>query len=135
MGLVLSPLTMLHTLIIELGSYGSEQEPDLWIKLLGMLETVSSLCLERAVIIPNSPTPAFASSIDWQALRATCEVVPERLPRLRVVLGVQSSAPFPSILWDILSTECERIISEAIVANGLEEMVSTERIRMGQWDE
>jgi hypothetical protein len=98
-----------------------------------MLETVSSPSLERVIIMPDHPTPAFAFGIDWQTLRAACEAVRVCSPRLRVVFGLLSNASVSD--WNRLLVECESIIGEAIVANGLEEMVSTERMRMGQWDE
>jgi hypothetical protein len=100
-----------------------------------MLETVSSPSLERVVIMPDRPTPAFAFSIDWRNLRAACEAVRVRLPHLRVVLGLQYPAPFLSVRWDTLLLECENILGEAIIANGVEEMVYAERMRKGQWDE
>jgi hypothetical protein len=91
-GLVLSPLTMLHTIVIVFGpasrAHGSLQEPDLWPPLLRMLGTASSPSLERLLIMPDRPSPRLASKIDWRALRAACKAFRVRSPRLRVVLGL-----------------------------------------------
>jgi hypothetical protein len=123
MTLVLSPLTMLRTLVVISDQLPNNEAPDLWAPLLRALRTVSSRSLERAVLYPDYPTTNRVLACDWRNLRAVCVAVRVRSPLLRVFLGLDSQPQGETI-------ECERIASEAIFAHGMEDMVSVERMQI-----
>jgi hypothetical protein len=57
--------------------------------------------------------------IDWHALRAACEIVRTRAPRLRVLIGM----PYEMFEEDSGREECERTLREAIVSQKMEHLV------------
>jgi hypothetical protein len=128
----LSSLTELRELVV-VSTQISRQEPDLPLPLLRALETTSSPSLERATLMIEFPSPNVLAAVDWSTMRVTCAAVRARSPRLCVVFALHYDPNMRCTPDDrvVRLTECERIISEAIVAHGMEKMLSVEWMRVG----
>jgi hypothetical protein len=128
----LSSLTELRELVV-VSTQISRQEPDLPLPLLRALETTSSPSLERATLMIEFPSPNVLAAVDWSTMRVTCAAVRARSPRLCVVFALHYDPNMRCTPDDrvVRLTECERIISEAIVAHGMEKMLSVEWMRLG----
>jgi hypothetical protein len=115
----LSPLTALRKLVVVFSHHGHGfGDEQLTLPLLSALETVASPSLERAMLMLSNPAPQRLREVDWITLRAVCDVVRVRSPRLRVVFGLSRLASMAVVM------DCERIIREGIVAHEMEELVS-----------
>jgi hypothetical protein len=116
----LSALTSLRTLTITLhDSYDHRVGPGrILVPLIRALETVTSSCLELAMLISEDMMENVCL-FDWHALRAACEAVRTRAPCLHVLIGM------PSDIFEKISDrdECERTLREAIISHGMEDMV------------
>jgi hypothetical protein len=118
-----SSLTTLRDLIVIYDhSFSLELDP-----LVRGLGTVASPSLERVTLLLSDPRPDLLLSIDWDVLRAVFEDVHARSPQLRAVIGLY---PKPRGTNELRLRECERVAGEAIVAHGMEKMVSVERMKL-----
>jgi hypothetical protein len=109
------------------------EEPDLSLPLLRALETVSSPSLERVIFRIDFPLPELLTAVGWSTLHTACQAICARSPQLRIVLELSPNPlrrPFETEDTDSGPTECERIVGEAIIAHGMENMVSVERQRL-----
>jgi hypothetical protein len=115
----LSPLTVLRKLVVVFSHHGHGfGDEQLTLPLMSALETVTSPSLERAMLMLSDPAPQRLREVDWITLRAVCDVVRVRSPRLRVVFGLSRLASMAVVM------DCERIIREGIVAHEMDELVS-----------
>jgi hypothetical protein len=127
----LSSLTMLRELTIIYDRFAGLGLGPL-VRGLGM---VASPCLERATLLLRYSTPKLLLSFNWDALRGACEAVRSGSPQLRVVIGLYfkpRGAPDGqghAHLTESRLRECERVVGEAIIAHGMEKMVSVELMR------
>jgi hypothetical protein len=131
MDLVLSLLIMLHALVVTPDEHCGLQDGgrDIWIPLSGSLE--------HAVLMPEHSIEELAHTVDWDTLRP-CHAMPlacALAAHAHNNIRASRSCPIHPERIGLCLVKPERIANNAIAAHRMWNMVSEERMKMGQWHE